>query len=70
MNPNKIKSIIKDNIDIEHRFFYRGYRNQCEEFTGKIIKCYHSVFLIKLFDGSVKSFSYSDFGINNIKIIS
>ena len=70
MNQNYIKSIVRNNINIEHKFFYRGCRNQNEEFIGKIIKCYHSIFLIQLIDGSIKSFSYNDFGINNIKIIS
>ena len=70
MNREYIKKRVIDNINIMHKFLYRGSRNQNDIFEGKITKCYHSIFLIELNDGTVKSFSYNDFGINNIKIIS
>lgn len=70
MNRDYIKLRVIENLGINHRFLYKGYRNQNEFFDGKIIKCYHSIFLIELSNGTVKSFSYNDFGINNIKIIS
>jgi len=70
MNQDTIRKIVKENIGVEHKFLYRGCRNQNEEFFGKIKKCFYSIFLIELSDGSVKSFSYNDFGIKNIKIIS
>lgn len=70
MNQEKLRDLVRKNINVEHLFFYRGSRNQNEKFVGKIVKCYYSIFLIELVDGSLKSFSYNDFGINNIKIIS
>lgn len=70
MNRDYIKNEVFNNVNINHRFLYKGFRNQNEIFDGKITKCYHSIFLIELSNGTVKSFSYNDFCINNIKIIS
>jgi len=70
MNKNRLKEEVAKNINCNHYFLYKGCRNQNEKFYGKIIKCFHSIFIIELLDGSLKSFSYNDYGIGNIKILS
>ena len=70
MNLNNIKETIKSNIDVRHKFKYVGARNQIEDFYGVIKKCYSAVFIIELDDGTIKSFSYNDYIIKNLKIIS
>ena len=42
---------------------------QSEEFFGKIIGAYPSIFIIELDNKIIKSFSYSDLLINNLEII-
>jgi uncharacterized protein Veg len=70
MNQNKIKNDVYKLVNEYHTFICRGCRNQNEIFSGRIIKCYNSIFIIELDNKEIKSFSYSDFGIKNIKIIS
>ena len=68
MNLNKIRDIIKTYMGKEHKFIYKGTRNQIEEFTGTITNCFPSIFIIETTSG-IKSFSYNDFIIKSIKII-
>ena len=68
MNLDTVRKSINDKIGKRYHFIYKGSRNQVEEFDGIITKCFSSVFLIELDDGSYKSFSYNDFIIKNIKI--
>lgn len=48
-------------------FRYNGSRNQIEEFSGEIVKCYKYVFVI---DTGVinRSFSYSDVLIGSLEL--
>jgi uncharacterized protein Veg len=68
MNKNTAKSFVFNNLNVRHKFIYKGMRNQNEEFYGVICNMYPAIFLIKLDDGSIKSFSYNDIIINNIII--
>lgn len=68
MNINYIKNKILSLIDTGHRFVYKGNRNQIEEFYGFIEKCYSRIFIIKMNDGKIKSFSYNDVIIGNLII--
>lgn len=70
MNQSKLKNDVSKLINEYHTFICRGCRNQNEVFSGRIIKCYNSIFIIELDSKEIKSFSYSDFGTKNIKIIS
>lgn len=70
MNLDKCRKMIYSKMNHLYRFIYRGPRNQIEEFQGKIIKCYPSIFIILTTDNIIKSFSYNDFIIKNIKIYS
>ena len=68
MNLSTVKKSIMEMLGNHYHFVYRGSRNQVEEFDGIILKCFPSIFLIQLDDGTCKSFSYNDFIIKNIKI--
>jgi uncharacterized protein Veg len=69
MNLDIAKNKVKEKMGIHLKFIYRGARNQIEEFEGKIINCYPSIFIIETDDHFIKSFTYNDFIIKNIKII-
>lgn len=70
MNINVAKKIVSDNILINHKFIYKGNRNQNEEFFGKITKMFPAIFIIELDNSMVKAYSYNDLLIGNIKILS
>lgn len=70
MNLNRVKDLIKNHIGIKHKFRYIGARNQIDEFDGVITKCFPSIFIIETDNQVIKSFTYNDFIIKNIKIIS
>ena len=69
MNLDDAKRNISKYLNKKCRFIYKGTRNQTEEFEGKIIKMFPSVFTIELSDGSIKTFSYADYVIKSIKIV-
>lgn len=70
MNISKVRSFIKQNKGNLFLFKFRGTRNQTEEFMGKIVGIYHSVFTIKVNDytNRIKSFSYNDVITNNLEM--
>lgn len=61
MNLNLAKEFIKSHLNVYHVFQYKGSRNQIEEFSGRIVDCYSSIFLIQMENNMYKSFSYNDF---------
>lgn len=69
MSIDKIKSFIEDNMNQQINFRFNGSRNQIEEFSGKIVSMYKSIFLVKV-DGVsfTKSFSYADVLIGNLEL--
>ena len=69
MNLDDAKRNISKYLNKNCKFVYKGIRNQTEEFEGKIIKMFPSVFTIELSDGSIKTFSYADYVIKSIKIV-
>jgi len=71
MNITTIKKFVVENMGVSHRFLYKGNRNQNEEFEGIITKSFPAIFVIEVVgDGSIKSFSYNDLIIGNLKILS
>ena len=70
MNLNRVREMIKGMMNLPCSFIYNGPRNQIERFDGMIIQCFPSVFLVRTTDCVIKSFTYNDFIIKNIKIIS
>lgn len=69
MNLDSAKKKVYEMLGKQYKFVYRGARNQIEEFRGKIVKCYPSIFIIETDNHVIKSFTYSDFIIRNIKIL-
>ncbi|MBR5370536.1 MAG: hypothetical protein IK137_04465 [Bacilli bacterium] len=69
MNLDIAKNKIKEKLGIHMKFVYKGARNQIEEFEGKIVRCYPHIFIIETDDCIIKSFTYNDFIIRNIKLI-
>ena len=56
MNINKIRNFIMKNKENTFSFKFKGARNQTEEFIGKIIGVYRSIFTVKVnnYTGRVK----------------
>lgn len=69
MNIDYARKIVKDNLLIQQKFLYKGSRNQNEEFIGVITKMFPAIFIIELNDSSIKSFSYNDLLIGNLRIL-
>ena len=69
MNLDIVRNKVKSYLGVHSKFIYRGSRNQIEEFGGRIVNCYKSVFIIETDDHIIKSFTYNDYIIRNIKII-
>ncbi len=69
MNLDAAKREIFSHLKKPHHFYYKGSRNQIEEFDGMIIKCFPSIFLIETKDHQIKSFAYSDFIMKHFKIL-
>ena len=69
MNLDIVKEKVKSYLGIHHKFIYRGARNQIEEFSGRITKCYPHIFIIETDEHIIKSFTYNDYVIRNIKIV-
>ena len=70
MNLNTVKNYIKSKKNIHLKFIYKCPRNKKEKFSGKIIGCYPSIFIVEDDNCVIRSFTYSDFIIKNLKIIS
>ena len=68
MMLDSVKQYIIKNVGIKHKFAYKGSRNQIEEFYGEIRDIYPRIFTIVSSDNKIKSFSYSDILISNLKI--
>ncbi len=69
MTIGMAKQLVKDNKGEIRSFRFRGARNQIEEFKGIITDTYPAIFIIRLQDEKIKSFSYSDVLIDNLKIL-
>lgn len=69
MTLDKVREVVLENKGIVKSFVFKGSRNQIDEFQGVITETYPAVFTITLEDNKVKSFSYSDILIDNLKII-
>ena len=70
MNLNTVKAYIKSKINIHLNFVYKCPRNQVEKFSGKIVKCYPSIFVVEDDNSVIRSFTYNDFIVKNLKILS
>ena len=60
MNIKTIKNYLKTKVGSNVVIVYYGSRNRKEKFNGVLYKLYSNIFTIKLYNGEIKSFSYSD----------
>lgn len=70
MSLNKIKNFIRENKGKTFLFKFKGARNQTEEFIGKIVGTYKSIFIIMVNDSTqrIRSYSYNDVLTNSLEI--
>lgn len=70
MNIDKIKCSILKNKGNTFSFKFKGARNQTDEFIGKIVSVYNSIFTVEVIGKikRIKSFSYNDVLIHNLEI--
>ena len=66
MRIEYIKKSLSEMLNKELEFKLNGPRNQNEEFRGKIVKLYNSIFTILDENNVVRSFTYSDVLIKNL----
>lgn len=67
-NNLMIKNILTPYIGKNIKIKYNLGRNKYETYEAQIIKIYNCVFLVKLKNNMVKSFSFADIITKNIKI--
>ena len=65
---NKIKNNIRENLENNVDIYYNGSRNKKEKYRGVIKEVYDNIFIVKLRNGEIKSFSYFDVLTNTIEI--
>ncbi|MBQ6134763.1 MAG: hypothetical protein IJI60_00420 [Bacilli bacterium] len=70
MNLDRVRNSIREKMHTKLHFVYHSPRNQTEKFTGKIIQCFPSIFVVLTTENITKSFSYNDFIVGNLKICS
>lgn len=70
MNLDRVREKVLEHVGKHTKFIYKGSRNQKEEFMGVIIKCFSHIFIIKTDSGQIKSFTYNDFIIKTIRMMS
>ena len=69
MIMDKVRNKILSLIGVRKHFIFYGARNQNDNFFGKIIKVFPAIFIIELDNGQIRSYSYNDVLISNLKIV-
>ena len=68
MTIEKIRALVKENINKPLSFRVNGSRNQDESFHGVILDAYNAVFIVRNVEQNfVRSFSYTDILIGNLE---
>ena len=68
MTIEKIKNNIDSRLGNSVKIIYNGSRNKKEEYSGVIAETYNYIFIVKIDDCEVKSFSYRDILTNTVEI--
>lgn len=68
MNIVSIKNYLRTKIGSNIIVIYYGSRNRKEIYNGVLLKLYKNIFTVRLYNGDVKSFSYSDILTRTIHI--
>ena len=67
-NIKKIKNELSNHTNAVVKVISYGNRNKVDECFGILDKLYNNIFTIRQFDNSIKSFTYRDILIRNIKV--
>ena len=68
MNTKHIKNYLKTKIGFNIIIVYYGSRNRKEKYFGILYKLYGNIFIIRLSNGEIRCFSYSDILTKTIQI--
>ena len=68
MNIKDIKRYMLSKIGAKIIIIYYGSRNRKERYIGVLDRIYFNVFTVRLINGDIKSFSYSDILTKTIQI--
>ncbi len=68
MNIKCIREYLVSKIGSKIIVIYYGSRNKKERYDGVVWKIYKNIFIIRTFNGDIKSFSYIDILTRTIKI--
>ena len=68
MNIKNIKNHLKTKIGSNIIIVYYGSRNRKDIYKGVLYKLYGNIFIVRLYNGEVKSFSYIDIITKTIQI--
>ena len=68
MNIKNIKKYLRTKIGSNIVVIYYGSRNRKEIYKGVLCKLYMNIFIIKLVNGEIRSFSYTDILTKTIQI--
>ena len=60
MTIEKIKSDINNQLGNNVNIVLNGSRNKKEHYKGKVVETYNYIFIVKLDNLKIKSFSYAD----------
>ncbi len=66
---NNIKIKVSENIGSKVKIMVFGSRNKNEEYFGIIHEVYDQVFIVKLLNNDIKSFSYVDVLTKTVQMI-
>lgn len=68
MNIKNIKNYLRTKVGCNIVIIYYGSRNRKEIYKGVLYKLYNNIFIVMLYNGDVKSFSYIDILTKTIQI--
>lgn len=68
MNIKSIRNYLRTKVGTDIIIIYYGSRNRKEKFSGILYKLYDNVFTIRLFNGEIRCFSYTDIITKTIQI--
>ena len=68
MNIKNIKKYLMTRIGSNIIVIYYGSRNRKEVYRGILCKLYQNIFIIRLSNGDIKSFAYTDILTKTVQI--
>lgn len=68
MNIKTIKKYLTSKIGSKIILIYHGSRNRQEKYVGVLFRIYNNIFVIRLSDGTIKSFNYFDILTKTVQI--